>query len=320
MTHFLRGLAAVVALSCLTFASYAEVRTSTTKSIVLKRGSSNVTPVPTVADQCLPRIAELIKQDDVTKDSGQAVYTCADTIRVVATFTKSVPAPTCTAPKPTQEAQTAQCPAGSVGTWSQTRDYATATYPTCWSLGEWTPATAPAGICATPQTLVYACSEAGADGRILESATVQWPNCPSAALMAPSKALVVATNTGTQPHYWRLASKLIDEGIWAQTSGVGAWTRASAIDWGTAAVTGTANVRWTPDTENADGTPAVIDGYRIIYGTSATALLQTAEVPNGAVTSYVIEQMPPATYFFAVKAYNAKGESGPSNIKSKTLP
>jgi len=51
--------------------------------------------------------------------------------------------------KPANDVQTAQCPAGTVGSWSQVRSYVTAPAPTCWTPGTWTPSTAPAGACVT---------------------------------------------------------------------------------------------------------------------------------------------------------------------------
>lgn len=78
---------------------------------------------------------------------------------------------------------------------------------------------------------------------------------------------------------------------------------------------------WTPTTQNTDGTSLTnLAGYRIVYGTSATALTQTIEVPNAGVSSYFVENLAPATYFFAVRAYTTAGiESANSNIASKAV-
>lgn len=56
-------------------------------------------------------------------------------------------APTCTAPKPDDETRPQVCPEGTTGAWTQTRTYAQAAYPTCWTAGEWLPAVAPDGAC-----------------------------------------------------------------------------------------------------------------------------------------------------------------------------
>lgn len=58
--------------------------------------------------------------------------------------------PTCTTPQPAAETRAQACPAGTVGTWAQSRAYAEAAAPTCWSAGEWLPVTAPAGACTVP--------------------------------------------------------------------------------------------------------------------------------------------------------------------------
>lgn len=89
-----------------------------------------------------------------------------------------------------------------------------------------------------------------------------------------------------------------------------------------AAPTTSATISWTPPTQNTDGTALTnLAGYRLVYGTSAAALSNTIEVPNPAAKSYVIEQLSPATYFFAVKAYTTAGiESANSNVASKSLP
>jgi hypothetical protein len=57
------------------------------------------------------------------------------------------PPPTCTTPRPAQETRTQACPTGTTGSWSQSRSYDAAAYPTCWVAGAWTPAEAPAGSC-----------------------------------------------------------------------------------------------------------------------------------------------------------------------------
>jgi hypothetical protein len=316
---------AAAALLCLTLSAHGAVKSSKLDppTVTLKRGSSNITPSPATMEACEPLLMPTAEQDGVARESGSAVYACTYTVRLRVAFGKNPPpAPTCTAPKPAQDARIQTCPAGTVGTWSQTMDYVAAPYPDCWAPGEWTPAKPAEGICATPELRVYTCADASADGRILEDkagAIVDWPNCASVGYRAPDKSLVVAVNPGTWPLYWRLASSLTSERIWTQTGGVGAWVRASAIDWGAAPMTGTATISWTPPTENTDGSKAVLTGYRIHYGTSATSMGKTIDV-NGAVTSYVVENLTPGNWYFAVSAVAAYGTSDLSSVASKTLP
>jgi hypothetical protein len=61
-------------------------------------------------------------------------------------LTESVP--TC-AEKPADETRVNACVAPAVGSWTQTRSYASAPYPTCWTASAWLPASAPSGACVT---------------------------------------------------------------------------------------------------------------------------------------------------------------------------
>ncbi len=390
--------------------------TKETRTVQLKRGSTNIATTTTLAE-CELRAAALIKADGEVKTSGSAVYTCSDTIRWAVSFKANPPpSPTCTAPRPSQQSRDSTCPVGTTGTWHQTMDAVAAAYPTCWVDGAWTPEAPPVGMCAESppaKMLVYTCADAGADGRILESSTVTWPNCSSASYKDPSRSLVVAINTGTQL-LWRLASKVTTERVWTHTGTVGNWTLATDIVWpvtantapvisGTAptsiqagslysftptasdadadvlifgvankpswatfstatgrlsgtptatnvgaysnvaisvsdgkasvslpsfAVTvnavpasGSASLSWNAPTQNVDGTALTnLAGYRIYYGTSASALTKSAQVNNPGVTSYLIENLVPATYYFVVRAYTSGGiESANSNVASKTV-
>ena len=88
-----------------------------------------------------------------------------------------------------------------------------------------------------------------------------------------------------------------------------------------APTTGTATLRWTPPTQNEDGTPIEnLAGYRVYYGTSTSNLNQVLTIPGASITSARIENLSPATWYFALKAYNtANVESSFSNIASKTI-
>jgi hypothetical protein len=78
---------------------------------------------------------------------------------------------------------------------------------------------------------------------------------------------------------------------------------------------------WTPPTQNTDGTTLTnLAGYRIVYGTSVSAMTQIVQVPNPSVSSYKIDALAPATYHFAVRAYTTAGlESVNSNSASKVI-
>lgn len=169
---------------------------------------------------------------------------------------------------------------------------------------------------------VYACADAGADGRILESATVLWPNCVTASYQNPSKSLVVAINPDSPPLMWRLASKLTDERIWTQTDGVGAWTRATAINWGMTTPpppppppAGSGNLTWTPSPS-----PNVA-GYRLLYGTTPDALTLSVDVIPPEPRVFKVPGLKAGQlYHFRMQAYDSGGVHGPlSNLLSVTI-
>lgn len=260
---------------------------------------------------------------------------------------------------------------------------------------------------------VYACADPGADGRVLESATILWPNCATASYQNPSKSLVVASNVDGVLS-WLLASKVTDGRVWTQTGTVGAWTRVEDINWGkapnsaptisgqpaagvragsaygftptaadvdgdtlafsiankpswasfaastgklsgtpnavdvgtysnivvsvsdgktttslpafavsvTVGSAGTARLTWTPPTQNEDGTSLTnLAGYRLLYGTSINALVQSVDIIPATRSSYDIEGLTPGQYYFAMQSYTTTGLHGPlSSILSVTLP
>jgi hypothetical protein len=86
--------------------------------------------------------------------------------------------------------------------------------------------------------------------------------------------------------------------------------------------TGSATLNWTAPTLNEDGTPLTnLKGYRIYYSTNAANLSMVVDIPNPGVTSAVIENLSPATWYFAMKTYNTSNvESRISGIASKTIP
>ncbi len=88
------------------------------------------------------------------------------------------------------------------------------------------------------------------------------------------------------------------------------------------AANGSATLSWTPPTRNTDGSQLTnLAGYRIFYGTSANALSRSVQVANPGLATYVVSNLSPATWYFAVRSYNtAGGESALSSMASKTIP
>jgi hypothetical protein len=69
---------------------------------------------------------------------------------------------------------------------------------------------------------------------------------------------------------------------------------------------------WSHDGANTQG-------FRINYGTSATALTQTIQIANATARTYTMTSLAPGTYYFAVRAYNGGEQSDASNVVSKTV-
>jgi hypothetical protein len=84
---------------------------------------------------------------------------------------------------------------------------------------------------------------------------------------------------------------------------------------------GTANITWTRPTLNVDGSSLTdLAGFRIVYGTSATALVQSVLVNDPAATSTTIPSLPAGRWYFAVRAVNAlQAESENSNVVQRDI-
>lgn len=88
----------------------------------------------------------------------------------------------------------------------------------------------------------------------------------------------------------------------------------------TQVATGSATLSWMAPTQNTDGSALTnLSGYRIYYGTSATSLTQSVDLPNAGILTYVLGNLSPATWYFAVKAVAGGVESDLSNVASKTI-
>lgn len=88
-----------------------------------------------------------------------------------------------------------------------------------------------------------------------------------------------------------------------------------------AASGGQAELSWTPPTQNTDGSSLTnLAGYRVVHGTSATALTSTIQIANPGTSRYTVTGLSAGTRFFGVKAYTSGGvESLVSNVVSKAI-
>jgi hypothetical protein len=89
-----------------------------------------------------------------------------------------------------------------------------------------------------------------------------------------------------------------------------------------AVASGSATLSWQPPTTNTDGSSLTnLAGYKVYWGTTAGNYPNSVAVNNPGITTYVVENLTPNTYYFAVKAFNSVGvESTWSNSASKTIP
>jgi hypothetical protein len=85
--------------------------------------------------------------------------------------------------------------------------------------------------------------------------------------------------------------------------------------------TGNVTLDWTAPTENTDGTVLTnLAGFRVHYGAAPNQLTQTVMVTNPGLTSYVVDNLAPGTWYFAVSSYTAAGtESVVSGVVSTNV-
>lgn len=84
---------------------------------------------------------------------------------------------------------------------------------------------------------------------------------------------------------------------------------------------GSATLSWSPPTQNTDGTQLDnLAGYKIYYGVTQGSYPNSVTINNPGVTSYVVENLSPDTYYFVSTAFNAAGaESAYSNVATKVV-
>jgi hypothetical protein len=84
---------------------------------------------------------------------------------------------------------------------------------------------------------------------------------------------------------------------------------------------GRATLSWSPPTTNTDGSALTnLFGYVVIYGNSPGELSQSVEIDNPSIASFVVENLPSGTWYFAVQSVNTNGvRSSNSTIASKTI-
>jgi hypothetical protein len=80
-------------------------------------------------------------------------------------------------------------------------------------------------------------------------------------------------------------------------------------------------LHWEVPMQASDGSAlGDLAGFRIHYGKSKGVLVHTIEVQSPGLATYVIDDLPPGTYYFAVRAVATTGAQSPlSNVISKAV-
>lgn len=149
------------------------------------------------------------------------------------------------------------------------------------------------------------------DGDVLTFSIV---NAPDWAVFEPS--------TGQLSGAPRLGDSAVYEDIMITVSDGALIASLPAFDINvTQVANGSTTLTWTAPTLNSDGTPLTdLASYRIYYGFSEGNYPNEINVNNPGVTTYVVENLPPATYFFVTTSVNTSGvESAFSNVASTSV-
>jgi hypothetical protein len=86
-------------------------------------------------------------------------------------------------------------------------------------------------------------------------------------------------------------------------------------------VIGNATLSWDAPTSNTNGTALTdLSGYRIYYGASEDDMIETVQISNVGIQTYMIENLEPGTWYFAIRALSSEGTESPlSDVVSKTI-
>jgi hypothetical protein len=173
-------------------------------------------------------------------------------------------------------------------------------------------------ITGTPSTSVlqgtaysFAPSATDADGSTL---TFSIANAPAWATFNSSTGQLSGTPTAAQIGSYNNITISVSDGT----------SKVSLPAFGiqvVATATGSVTLSWMPPTQNTDGSPLNnLAGYKIYWGKSAGSYTNSVTVNNPGLATYVVDQLTPAVWYFAVTALASNGaESGHSNVASKTI-
>ncbi len=161
------------------------------------------------------------------------------------------------------------------------------------------------------QAYAFAPNAADADGDVLTFSIANRP--PWASFNSATGALGGTPAIGSAGNYSGVQIRVSDGAATTALPSFSIEVQQSSM--------GSTTLSWLPPTERIDGTPLTnLAGYRIRYGTSFGSYPNAVVIRNAGVTSAVIENLPPATYYFVITAFDSAGlESDYSSAVSRTI-
>lgn len=166
---------------------------------------------------------------------------------------------------------------------------------------------------AAGQTYSFQPSATDANGDVL---TFSIQNRPAWATFSPTTGRLSGTPTTSHVGtYSNIVISVTDGKVTRSLTAFSITVTSSASSGGSAVLS------WTAPTRNTDGSMlADLTGFRVYYGTTAGSYTRSVQLPSPGMTSVVIENLAPARWYFAVKAYNSAGiESALSSSVSKLI-
>jgi hypothetical protein len=112
-----------------------------------------------------------------------------------------------------------------------------------------------------------------------------------------------------------------NDGDSAFSGSAAAASSSSSTGSGAPASSGAATLSWQAPTTTTNGAALTnLAGYRVYYGLSASNLNQTVQITTVGLQTYVIDDLAPGTWYFAIRAVTTAGvESALSDIVSLTI-
>ena len=230
---------------------------------------------------------------------------------------------------------------------STTLSWTSSNTTACTASGDWSGSKAISGsqtISALTANSSFTLTCSGASGSANDSVSVSVAAAPVPTLSFSATPSTVSQNGSTTLNWGTTnATSCVASGDWSGNKGVSGsetisslvldrqFTLACSGAGGTVNNTvnvtvvvsnnGTALMSWTPPTENTDGSPLTdLAGYKIRYGTSPGNYNNTITINNPGLTSYLIDNLASADWYFVMTSFNASGiESSFSTEVSKTI-